>query len=163
MEKSQWYVGTPNGVVLCIDRAEGHEFSGRFYHFYSAEGTVFCSMDDALFELERFYDSLNFPHATTDSRSFEKNQRKMERERQERKKAMKDEELLSMHGDLGTFIIRVQHRQNSSWQGRITWMDKNKTVYFRSIWEMIKLVAGALDTVSRQEEEREASWEDVGQ
>ena len=75
---------------------------------------------------------------------------------------MKDEELLSMHGDLGTFIIRVQHRQNSSWQGRITWMDKNKTVYFRSIWEMIKLVAGALDTVSvSEEEQREVTWEDA--
>ena len=69
-----------------------------------------------------------------------------------------------MHGDLGTFIIRVQHRQNSSWQGRITWMDKNKTVYFRSIWEMIKLVAGALDTVSVQEDsQHEASWEDASE
>ena len=72
--------------------------------------------------------------------------------RQERTRIMRDEELLSRHGDLGTFIIRVQHRQNSSWQGRITWMDKNKTVYFRSIWEMIKLVEGALDTVSQQED-----------
>lgn len=75
---------------------------------------------------------------------------------------MKDEELLSRHGDLGTFIIRVQHRQNSSWQGRITWMDRNKTLYFRSIWEMIKLVASALDTVSGQEDGApEQSWQDV--
>ena len=74
---------------------------------------------------------------------------------------MKDEELLSRHGDLGTFIIRVQHRQNSSWQGRITWMEKNKTLYFRSIWEMIKLVASALDTVSGQEDGvPEQSWQD---
>lgn len=74
---------------------------------------------------------------------------------------MKDEELLSRHGDLGTFIIRVQHRQNSSWQGRITWMDRNKTLYFRSIWEMIKLVASALDTVSGQEDgAQEQSWQD---
>lgn len=73
---------------------------------------------------------------------------------------MRDDELLSRHGDLGTFIIRVQHRQNSSWQGRITWMDRNRTLYFRSIWEMIKLVAGALDTVSTQEESpKEPSWE----
>lgn len=49
---------------------------------------------------------------------------------------MSDEELLNKHGDLGTFIIRVQHRQNSSWQGRITWMDEDKTVYFRSMWEL---------------------------
>ena len=74
---------------------------------------------------------------------------------------MSDKDLLSKHGDLGTFIIRVQHRQNSSWQGRITWMDQNKTVYFRSIWEMIKLVEEALNMVSEQEDSPgERFWQD---
>ena len=73
---------------------------------------------------------------------------------------MQDEELLSKHGDLGTFIIRVQHRQNSSWQGRVTWMDQDKTMYFRSIWELIKLVESALDTVSPAEDERTLTWTD---
>lgn len=74
---------------------------------------------------------------------------------------MSDEELLNKHGDLGTFIIRVQHRQNSSWQGRVTWTEKDKTVYFRSVWELIKLIAGALDTVSEPEEgQEEISWPD---
>lgn len=68
---------------------------------------------------------------------------------------MKDEELLSQHGDLGSFIIRVQHRQNSSWQGRITWMEQDKTLYFRSIWEMIKLIASAVETT---EDKQETSW-----
>ena len=72
---------------------------------------------------------------------------------------MSDKDLLSKHGDLGTFIIRVQHRQNSSWQGRVTWTEKDKTVYFRSVWELIKLIAGALDTVSEQEDgQEEISW-----
>ena len=71
---------------------------------------------------------------------------------------MEDEELLKKHGDLGTFIIRVQHRQNSSWQGRITWMEEDKTVYFRSIWEMIKLVESALDSVGAEKEETEVRW-----
>ena len=76
-----------------------------------------------------------------------------------RSKIMSDEELLRKHGDLGTFIIRVQHRQNSSWQGRITWMDKDKTIYFRSVWEMIKLIASALDEVGDYEEDPEGvSW-----
>lgn len=162
MDRSQWYMGTPNGVILCVDRVEEHCFSGRFYHAYSKAATAFSNMDGVIFALEQFYDSLNFPHPTTDSRSFWKKGHKAEQEKPERKKAMKDEELLSRHGDLGTFIIRVQHRQNSTWQGRITWMDKNKTVYFRSIWEMIKLVAGALDTVSTQEEgQRQVNWEEA--
>ena len=73
---------------------------------------------------------------------------------------MSDENLLSKHGDLGTFIVRVQHRQNPSWQGRITWMEQNKTICFRSVWEMIKLIESAVDTVSVQEEEteEEADW-----
>ena len=72
---------------------------------------------------------------------------------------MSDEELLNKHGDLGTFIIRVQHRQNSSWQGRITWMDEDKTVYFRSMWEMLKLIDSAVGTAQGQEEQTdEPSW-----
>ncbi len=164
MERSQWYLGTPNGVVLCVDRAEVSRFSGRFYHAYSREAVAFTSMDGAIFKLEQLYDCLNFPHPTTDSRSFGEEGMKMGQRRLERKREMSDEELLNRHGDLGTFIIRVQHRQNSSWQGRITWMDKNKTVYFRSIWEMIKLVAGALDTVSEPEDGRgEISWENAAE
>ena len=65
---------------------------------------------------------------------------------------MSDDELLSKHGDLGTFILRVQHRQNSTWQGRITWVNENKMLQFRSVWELTKLIEEALDTVSEQED-----------
>lgn len=65
--------------------------------------------------------------------------------RKDRKRVMSDKDLLEQHGYLETFIIRVQHRQNSTWQGRITWADENKTLNFRSIWEMIHLMESALD------------------
>ena len=71
---------------------------------------------------------------------------------------MSDENLLSTQGDIGTFIVRVQHRQNSSWQGRLTWMEQDKTISFRSVWEMIKLIESAVDTVSEPEEEAGADW-----
>lgn len=160
MDKSQWYMGTPNGVVLCVDQVENHHFQGRIYHAYKDGATEFLNIDEALFHLEQLYDFLNFPHPTTNKRTFSEKRQEADYGK-DRQKVMSDEKLLSMHGDLGTFIIRVQHRQNSSWQGRITWMEENKTVYFRSIWEMIKLVESALDTVSVQEEgSEEASWTD---
>ena len=71
---------------------------------------------------------------------------------------MADDKLLAKHGDIGTFIVRVQHRQNSSWQGRITWMEEDRTIQFRSVWEMIKLIESAVDTVSEDEEEQTATW-----
>ena len=150
MEKTECYLGTPNGVVLCIDRMEDEKARGRFYHSYSREATEIQSMDELPFLMEELYDFLRFPLATTGRRTFGEGQRQGGLPG-ERTKIMRDDEVLSKHGDLGTFIIRVQHRQNSSWQGRITWMEKNKTVYFRSVWEMIKLVAGALDTISDQD------------
>lgn len=161
MEKSQWYLGTPNGVILCIDQAQKGQLQGRFYHAYTKEAEVFSTIEEAIFGLERFYDSLNFPHPTTDNRTFIKEERHT-KFRQERTRIMKDEELLNRHGDLGTFIVRVQHRQNSSWQGRITWMDEDKTVYFRSMWEMLKLIDSAVGTAGDLGEKmnEEPSWTD---
>lgn len=43
-----------------------------------------------------------------------------------------------------TFIVQVQFRQNATWQGSIHWNEKNKTQYFRSTLEMIKLMDEAL-------------------
>lgn len=73
---------------------------------------------------------------------------------------MSDEQLLKKHGELGTFVIRVQHRQNNSWQGCITWVEKNHTLRFRSVWELLKLIVSAVETVSETDDEEESSWFD---
>ena len=159
MEKTQWYIGAPNGVVLCVDHMELGRMEGTFYHAYRQEGTSFHTVDELLFELERFYNWINFPRQSTNDRTFSEDTSYVAAPREERIKVMTDEELLKKHGDLGSFVIRVQHRQNSSWQGRITWMDADKTVNFRSIWEMIKLIDDALNTVSEPEDgPEEVSW-----
>lgn len=158
MERSGWYIGTPSGVVVCIEELGKGQISGRFYHGYSAEPIAFFNEGQLLFQMEHFFDDIRFPYPATGSRSFfEKKQESGEQK--ERIRVMSDEQLLSRHGDKGTFVIRVQHRQNSSWQGYITWMEANKTVHFRSVWEMMKLIESAMDTVSTQEESgKEPSW-----
>ena len=155
---SQVYIGTPNGIVLCADEGSGARLKGRFYHAYSTEPVFFENADQLVFEMERFFDSINFPHPATNIRSFAQEQ-KGQRHTEKREKIMKDQELLGKHGDMGSFIIRVQQRQNSSMQGRLTWIEKNKTVYFRSVWELIRLIDSAVEMNSPQEEEM-PSWED---
>lgn len=49
------------------------------------------------------------------------------------------------HGERATFIVNVLYRQHASWQGQITWVDKNKKENFRSILELIKLIDSASD------------------
>ena len=150
MSKTQWYIGIPNGVVLCINDAEQHDWKAEFFHAYSKTGVRVQNIEQLITALAQFYNGLNFPYPGTNLRSFDTKKDDQIRYK-ERKRVMQDDELLSKHGDLGTFIIRVQHRQNSSWQGRLTWMDQDKTVYFRSIWEMMQLIESALDKVMEPE------------
>lgn len=154
--RSNWYIGAPNGVVICADGLEQGHIQGCFYHSYSDTPMRFQDIDQILFGLENLFDSLNFPYATTSERAFGPGSPKKEN-KQGRVKVMSDEELLQKHGDLGTFIVRVQHRQNNSWQGRITWMEQDRTLSFRSIWELVKLLVSAVET-SAPEEASEPSW-----
>lgn len=158
MKRSQWYIGSLNSVVLCVDHIDRCRMNGSVYHAYCEDAIEISNMSQLLFELENFFDSISFPFPFENVRSFEEKRQCMQyRKEKERVRVVSDQELLNKHGDLGTFIIRVQHRQNSSWQGRITWMDKNKTLYFRSVWEMVKLMASALNTVCEEDLE-EDSW-----
>jgi len=45
---------------------------------------------------------------------------------------------------IGTFEITVKFKQNSTWQGQIHWIEKNKKQSFRSAMEMLKLMDEAL-------------------
>lgn len=155
---TQSYIGSPNGVVLCVDRISRHRMTGRLYHRYSKQVIPFVSGEQAVFLMEQLFDSLRFPYPSTLERSFSEELKSAPTSRQER--LMNDEDLLSRHGDLGSFIVRVQHRQNSSWQGTLTWMERDKTVHFRSIWEMIKLVESALNENGSMENSSEPSWSD---
>ena len=48
-------------------------------------------------------------------------------------------------GDKETFVVQTQYRQNATWQGKVTWADKDETKSFRSALELIKLIDSALD------------------
>lgn len=156
--RTQAYIGAPNGVVLCFHRKHGCELAGELFHRYASEATAFSDLGQMTLLMEKLYDSLQFPHPGTNERSFTKQIPQYMR-RQERTECMSDEQLLQKHGDIGTFIVRVQHRQNSSWQGRITWLEEDQTISFRSVWEMVKLIESAMDTVSVSEDGEEPTWQ----
>ena len=44
-----------------------------------------------------------------------------------------------------SFLIRIQFRQNASWQGTIQWLEEKKTMRFRSVLEMLSLMQEAVE------------------
>lgn len=52
-----------------------------------------------------------------------------------------------------TFIVKIVNRQNETWQGSVTWTEKQKVQNFRSALELLKLINGALEEDSGAEGE----------
>lgn len=146
------YIGTPNGIVLCVDSRGGENIKGKLYHGYSKEGIPFIGYEEIVRIAEKFFNALGFPYMGTSDRDINGHIHSYTK-KEGMARVLKDEEMLERHGDMGTFVIRVQHRQHSSWQGRVTWLEEDKSVYFRSALELIKIIDGALDQIEASGEE----------
>lgn len=144
MEGSGRYIGTPNGIVLCVSHNHQGTIEGELWHGYSKDGIPFKGFEQIIRTAEELFNALGFPMQGTSDRDIH-GQTYSCRKKEGMTRVLKDEQMLEKHGELGTFVIRVQHRQHSSWQGRVTHLDNNRTVYFRSVLELIKIIDGTLD------------------
>ena len=52
-----------------------------------------------------------------------------------------------------TLIVRILYRQNTTWQGEVTWTERDMTKQFRSALELIRLIDST-------EESDRACWTD---
>lgn len=139
----------PNLIVIGVDGQKNADYMGRIWTQYREEPAAFDSMMELLRKAEQFYDAIAFPQRATLQRSFLEKSGTMPQvlhrvtsdEREERK-IMSDIE--ENRGKMGTFIVQVKYRQNSTWQGEVTWAEKNRKLYFRSALELVQLMDQAL-------------------
>lgn len=142
MQENNIRMFSPNIICNCVNHYNGRFIRGELYNSYSKEPYKYDDIIEMLQTMEELYDYLQFPMSSTESRSFFNKKKNYKKEGMT--KPMQKEMILDKSGEKGTFIIQVQYRQNSSWQGKVFWVEKNKTVHFRSALELIKLMDGAL-------------------
>lgn len=143
MEQSyqiSWYA--PNFINMCIDNINDGELSGRIYHCYSKEPWKFTNILQLIELADDFFDKLEFPQASTSARSFTSTQFSVV---DRLDKVRSPEDFIENRGQKGTFFLNVRYRQNSSWQGSVTWVEEQREQHFRSALELLKLIDGALD------------------
>ncbi len=143
MERKQHYIGTPVGCVLSVDETDGVFLTGHYLHGYVQEPVEVHSISALLLDLEKLFNRLNFPQASTNERSFTEQEPVYARRKAE-KRIHDDADLLAVFGSLATFIIRVFQRQNSTWQGSVTWVEKDKTLFFSTVEELVRELVSAL-------------------
>ncbi|SFQ12243.1 hypothetical protein SAMN04487928_11976 [Butyrivibrio proteoclasticus] len=48
-----------------------------------------------------------------------------------------------------TFIVKITDCQNGTWQGKIVWAEENRSIHFRSMMEMLRLMDEAASATIR--------------
>lgn len=122
-------------TVVCVDSYDQSILTGRLYNPYLSEGREFGSLMEFLRLMEELLNGMNFPQPFTSIRSFQKPHEQESGGRPEDR---------PQEGKLGTFSVRVIFRQNSSWQGSVTWLERNIEESFRSALELLLLMDSAL-------------------
>ncbi len=126
-----------NKTFICID--ESKELSGRVFHVALGQEKPFDGIHQLLLEMESVFDAVKLPVSSTSHRTFGK-------EFTPTKINLNLDDLEKEHkGKKATFVLHVQYRQNATWQGKLTWVEKNTTQNFKSELELIKLINLAVE------------------
>jgi len=122
-------------TTVCIDAYENGELKGRFYNPYLSGGRVFQGTIQFLQEMEQALDTMEFPKAFTASRTFAPMP----------EMAKPPPKGMTQIGKTATFGIRIIFRQNSSWQGSVSWLEGRQEQSFRSVLELLFLMDTAIN------------------
>ena len=141
-----------SAVWIGIDQYNGSDWNGKIYTRLNKEAINFRNIGEMLDVLESIWNTIGYPQEAMINRRFleqEKLTAKKEfirvsyfddRTKDKIKVELSEADMEKRRGEQDTFIVRIQYRQNATWQGHVTWVDENKTVPFRSALELIKLI-----------------------
>jgi hypothetical protein len=129
---------SPAQILISLETGKhgamkGYVFSGYYHRVYA-----FVNECDLLFSVSMLCDSMQYPQTSFRRRRFGlKCVKTVVRKADD----FVDEEMETIMGqEKASFVVHIQFRQNATWQGTITWVEKDRTQNFRSAFEMLKLM-----------------------
>lgn len=123
-------------TFVYVDSYEHGVLKGRFYNPYTGNGHSFESLSEFLLKTERMMDEMELPKSFTVTRSFVT---------PTKNPSLEAADANCEPGKRASFALRILFRQNASWQGSVTWIEKKQEQSFRSVLELIYLFDNALN------------------
>ncbi len=136
-------ISPPNLLNICVDSKKNGEICGRVYHCYAENAIPFTSVVELINIADKLFEDIGYPQASTKTRSFEEKTEIHPLSKLEKK--VLQQELIQHRGEKGTFILYVQYRQMSTWQGELSWMEKEEKIKFVNSLELIKIIDQAVE------------------
>lgn len=139
---ASYYLAAPNLINICIDATCNNEICGRFYHCYDQEPVIFSSILELIKKADILFDTIAFPQSSTKARSFVEHEAPSALKKPS--KIVEQRDLIQHNGTLGTFLLFVKFRQNSTWQGELNCLDNEAKYTFSNTLDFIKYVDQAI-------------------
>lgn len=134
-----------NQLAICVDSYDNASMEGRAYFGGEHEPTLFRDVCPILIKYNRFLNYLNVPQAATELRTFYPERKKEQWQLIKREGLVLEKQPAERkNGEKATFVVHVEYRQNSTWQGNVTWIEQGETKNFRSALELMVMMESAL-------------------
>jgi len=134
-------------TMVYVDSYENNELKGWFHNPYLEEAQHFSSLSDFLIMMESMLDAMCMPQSYASNRTF--------------RPVPASTPGISYgtfsRGRTATFCLSIRFRQNSSWQGSITWLEQNNKQNFRSVLELVVLMDSALRVAEFPSQKKESA------
>ena len=144
--------GDPSRSIIYLMPMQNKTMNGFIYSKYFNKTFQFYNEYQMLSAMDDLFDSVAFPQALFEKRSFLS--RKIKKIIIKADDGMEEIAENALQNEKTTFVVHVQYRQNATWQGSITWVEQNRTQNFRSSLEMLKL----MEEASTQGEVEVVDW-----
>ena len=115
------------------------EIRGTLQNPYFEEEPYFDNLTQLLIRMEGLLDALDFPQRSMEGRAFDRPEQRVAAGA-----PRPAPEALGEQKPLATFQLSVLFRQNASWQGSLTWLERAEEAQFRSVLELVGLLDSAL-------------------
>lgn len=135
------YYYPSTAIRVCVDEINGSQISGRAYCAQIANTFYFNDIVELVLEMENIFDERGYPDAFQIKRSLIPKEpeiipfdQKLARQKQMRQNCNIPQDM----GKRATFLVYVMSRRNSSWQGRVEWIDDGGITQFSSALEFLR-------------------------
>lgn len=134
--------------IIAVDSYNSVEFCGKLYNPFYKQCVQIKSFQQLIKELDTLMDEIGCPMSGMEKRTFTKHSNGAERAE------LLTDESQATRGRIATFAIRIQYRNNASWQGTIKWIEGEAEECFRSVLELFWLLDSAMKAEAGEEAEK---------
>lgn len=129
---------TPGMLRVCIDKNSNDEFSGRVYGTAFKDTLHFKDVNEFILKIDNELNEVGLPQAFEEKRSF--GQAEAYSKFTPRVSVVrKQKDFINEYGEVSTYVVFVETRANTSWQGKLLSEDLKPIADFSSVLELLKL------------------------